>query len=278
MSKFRPRAIQCLCLVTAVFALSIGPRAFAQNQEPSKYLYVTNVELKPGHGEQFAKLESEIVAAVRTTKAPSYYLGSWPITGNSNRVLFIQGFGAYGDLEKNYVETMSKPAAAAVINKNGAAEGEIEVSRHNSVYEYRKDLSLRAGVDLEKAHFARVAVFSVKPGQQEAFEHALKEYVKGFDASVPEAHWAFFTKAYGERSGTTYLFISTMEKFAEMDTFDAGGKAFGEKVGPDVIAMLNAQASAAIESSEWNVVFFGNNISYVPEKWLTDSPDFWGKK
>jgi hypothetical protein len=265
-------------LILALGASTVIVRANAQNQEPSKYLYVTNVELKPGHGDQFAKLESEIVGSFRTAKSPSFYLGSWPITGDSDRVLFISGFGTYGELEKNYVETMSKPAVAAITNKNAAAEGEIEVSRHTSIYEYRKDLSLRAAVDLEKAHFARIAVFSVRQGQQEAFEHALKEYVKGFDASVPEAHWAFYTKAYGEGSGTTYLFISTMEKFAEMDTFDAGGKAFGEKVGPDVIAMLNAQASAAIESSEWNVVFFGNNISYVPDKWLSDSPDFWGKK
>ena len=42
--------------------------------------------------------------------------------------------------------------------------------------------------------------------------------------------------------------------------------------------MLSTQLSAAIESSEWDVVAFGNNISYVPEKWLSDSPDFWGKK
>ena len=265
-------------LLLAIGASTITVPANAQNQEPSKYLYVNNAELKPGHADQFAKLISEDAMAARTAKSPAYYLGSWPITGNSNRVLSIQGFPSYGDLQKNYVEMMSKPAVAAVLNKNDAALGEITVSRHTSIYEYRKDLSLRAGVDLEKSRLARFAVFHVRQGQQETFEHAVKEYVKGFETSVPEAHWATFAKAYGEGSGTTYLYISTMTNMAEMDAFDAGGKAFGEKVGSDVVAMLNTQMSAAIESSEWDVFAFGNNISYVPDQWLTDSPDFWGKK
>jgi hypothetical protein len=264
-------------LLLALGASTVTVRANAQNQEPAKYLFVTNVELKPGHGEQFAKLESEKVTAARSAKNPVFYLGSWSITGNDNRVLFIAGFPSYGDLEKNYAEMMSKPAVAAVINKNSAAQGELSVSQHGSIYQYRKDLSLRSGVDLEKARFAEVAVIHVRQGQQETFEHAAKEYVKGFEAA-PEAHWAFFAKAFGEGSGTTYLFISTMPRFAEVDAFDGNGKAFGEKVGQDVVAILNTQLSAAIESSEWDLVAFGNNISYVPDKWLSDSPDFWGKK
>jgi hypothetical protein len=267
--------------VAGALLLAVGVSTFtakAQTQEPSRYLYVNNIELKPGHADQFAKLASEVAASYRTAKSPSYTLGCWPITGNSNRVLFFSGFPAYGDLEKNYAEVMSKPAVAAVINKDFAAEGELSTSQHNSIYEYRKDLSLRANGDLEKARLARIAVITVRQGQQEAFEHAVKEYVKGFEASVPEAHWAVYAKSYGVGSETTYLYISAMPTIAEFDSFDAASKAFREKVGADVGAMLNTQMSAAIESAEWDVVYFGNNISYVPDQWLADSPDFWGKK
>ena len=278
MSKCNSVAIQFLCVVMTVFALATGPRALAQNQNPPKYLYVTNVELKPGHGEQFAKLQHEIVTADRTAKAPGFYLGTWSITGDYNRVLFMQGFSTYGELEKDHIDLMSKPAAAEVINKNFAAMGEFEVSARGSIYEYKNDLSLRAGVDLEKARGAVIAVFHVREGQQEAFERTVKEYVKGFETSVPDAHWATFAKSYGEGSGTTYLYISSTTSLAEMDALASQYKAFADKVGAEVVAMQNAQWSAAIDSSEWNVVYFGTEISYVPEKWLSDSPDFWGKK
>src|SRR5271163_4927991 len=106
--KFAMRLAGALLL--ALVASTVTVRANAQNQEPAKYLFVTNIELKPGHSGEFLKLESEKAAAARTAKSPAFYLGSWPITGNDNRLLFISGFPSYGDLEKNYMEMMSKSA------------------------------------------------------------------------------------------------------------------------------------------------------------------------
>jgi hypothetical protein len=63
-----------------------------------------------------------------------------------------------------------------------------------------------------------------------------------------------------------------------VDAEEASGKTFMKAAGPDLLAVLRAQSPSIVESAESNLFAFGTKISYVPDKWLTDSPDFWGKK
>jgi hypothetical protein len=42
--------------------------------------------------------------------------------------------------------------------------------------------------------------------------------------------------------------------------------------------MLRKSLDATVESSEADLFAFGPKISYVPQSWITSSPDFWGKK
>lgn len=283
MKQGRMGAMAPVVVALAALTLGAGPRAYAQHdmsQEtgPPKYLYLSNAELKPGHGSEFAKLENEEIEAMRAAKIKGNYFGMWSITGNTGRVLFFRGFDSYADLQKAHDETVGNATVGAVVSKDNAAEGLISVVHHGSIYEYQKDLSLNPPANLEDMRFMEIELFDVNPGQEEAFEHLAKEYKKAYESSLPAANWAIFQKALGEGSGTTYILVVPLKSLGDVDTMHANGKTFTQKAGPDLLALLRAQGTTIIKSEQSNLYAFGPKISYVPDKWLKDSPDFWGEK
>ncbi|MDR5729823.1 MAG: hypothetical protein RB191_20615 [Terriglobia bacterium] len=283
MRQDRMGGMAPIVVALAALALGAGPRAYAQHdmsQEtgPPKYLYLSNAELKPGHSGEFAKLENEEIEAMRAAKIAGHYFGMWSITGNTGRVLFFHGFDSYADLQKVHDETVGNATVEAAVSKNNAAEGLISAMHHASIYEYQKDLSLNAPASLEDMRFMEIELFEVIPGQEGAFEHLAKEYKKAYESSLPEANWVIFQKALGEGSGTTYILVVPLKSLGDVDTMHANDKTFTDKTGPDLLALLRAQGTTIIKSEESDLFALGAKISYVPDKWLTDSPDFWGKK
>lgn len=282
MKMIRTGLFASIPVALVALVLCSTPAARAQHspddmQGPPKYIYLSNVELKPGSSAAFAQLESEEIDALRAAKLPDIYFGMWSITGNTSRVIFFRGADSYADFQKTHDAIAGNAAVAAVMKKNNAAEGLLIANRHGSVYEYQKDLSLNPPPSLEKMRFADITLFTVRGGQEQAFEHLVKVYLKAY-ASVPGANFVTFQKQYGKGSGTTYMVVTPMESLAGVDAEAASGKTFMKEAGADLLAVLRAQGPSITESVESDLFAFGARISYVPDKWLTDSPDFWGKK
>ncbi len=281
--KIRNLSAAPLCLLIAGLTLNISaPAALAQHdagqvQGPSKYLYLSNVDLKPGQGNAFAKIEGEEVEALRAAHAPSHYVAMWPITGSSH-VLYFHGFDSFADLQKAHGETMAMSKLMDTLKADDAQEAPLVADRHTSIYSYEQDLSLNAPVDLSKMRFMRILLFHVRSGHEEDFEHVVKLFIKAYQSSIPDAHWAMFQKMYGVGSDNTYILVTPMESLSYVDVMHDNSKKFRDAVGEDQLQMLRKGLDAAVESSESDLFAFGAGISYVPDSWLTASPDFWGKK
>ncbi|MDE3186010.1 MAG: hypothetical protein KGM96_00630 [Acidobacteriota bacterium] len=280
--KFHSISFASLCLVLAGSTLCPNPTALAQQEagqvhSPSKYLYVSNVELKPNLSSAFAKLESDEIQAMRAANAPTHYVGMWSITGAS-RVLFLRGFDSFADLQKGHDETMAMSKLEDTLKTDDVAEAPLIVKRLSSIYSYEKDLSLGAPIDLSKMRFMRILLFHVRSGHGQDFQHVLKLFIKAYQSSVPEARWAMFEKMYGVGSGNTYMLATPMESLSVVDAMHENGKKFRDSVGEDQLQMLRNSLSAAVESEDASLFAFGPGISYVPDSWISSSPDFWGKK
>jgi len=74
------------------------------------------------------------------------------------------------------------------------------------------------------------------------------------------------------------ILVTPMASLSDVDVMIGSGKKFSDSTGEDQLSLLRQQADADVESSEADLFALGPNISYVPESWLTASPDFWGKK
>ncbi len=280
--KFQSRSVAALCLLCAGLTLNPIPAALAQQEagqvhSPSKYLYLSNVEIKPNQNGAYAKLESEEVQAMRAANAPSHYVAMGSITGGS-RVLYIHGFDSFADLQKAHDETMAMSKLEETLSADNASEAPMIAARSSSIYSYEKDLSLGGPIDLSKMRFMRIILFHVRRGHAQDWEHTVKLMIKAYQSSIPEAHWAMFEKMYGMGSDNVFILVTPMESLSVVDTMRENGKKFRDSVGEDQLQMLRKSLAADVESSDSNLFAFGPHISYVPDSWVTSSPDFWGKK
>ena len=271
-----------LCLLFAGLTLSPAPAALAQQEagqthSPSKYLYLSNVELKPEQSNAYGKLEGEEVDVLRAANAPSHYLAMWSITGGT-RVVYMHGFESFADLQKHHDETQAMSKLQDTLKADDAQEASLIADRKSSIYSYEKDLSLGTPIDLSKMRFMRILLFHVRSGHDEDFEHVVKLFVKAYQSSIPEARWAMFEKMYGVGSDNTYILVTPMESLSTVDDMHDNSKKFRDAVGEDQLHALRSGLDAAVESSEADLFAFGAKISYVPDSWLSSSPDFWGKK
>ncbi|MGC2162648.1 MAG: hypothetical protein WA634_12110 [Silvibacterium sp.] len=280
--KSRFGSVVPLCLLFAGLTLSAPPSLFAQHepgqmQGPSKYLYLSNVELKPEQGSTYAKIEGDEVQAMHAANAPSHYLSMVAITGSSN-VIYMHGFDSFADLQKDHDATMAMSKLMDTIKTDSASEASLIADRHSSVYSYEKDLSLNPDLDLSKQRFMRILLFHVRSGKDQDFEHVVKLFIKAYQSAIPDAHWAMFEKMYGVGSDNIYILVTPMESLSVVDVMHDNGKKFDDAVGADQLQMLRNGINASVESSESDLFALSPRISYVPDSWLTASPDFWGKK
>jgi hypothetical protein len=280
--KLRNHPAALLCLFFASLTLNPTRAALAQHeagqvQGPHKYLMLHNVELKPETGSAFAKIESDEVAALRAAHAPGHYFALWHITGG-NHVLFMRGFDSFADLQKDHDATVAMSQLEDALKADSAQEAPLVAESHTSIYEYEKDLSLNPELDLSKMRFVRALLFHVRSGHDEEFRHLAKLYVKAYQSAIPDARWAMFRKIFGEGSDNVYTLFTPMENLAYVDGIESSDEKFSAAVGEDQLQMLEKGVAAAVESSESDLFAFSPDTSYVPDSWLTASPDFWGKK
>jgi hypothetical protein len=214
---------------------------------------------------------------MRAAHAPSHYLAMWHITGGDH-VLFTHPFDSFADLQKDHDATVAMSQLEDTLKADDAQEAPLIAASHSSVYAYQNDLSLNADIDLSTMRFMRILLFHVRNGEDQEFRHLVKLYVKAYQSAIPDARWAMFQKIYGEGSDNVYILITPMENLAYVDKIEASDPKFADAVGEDQLQMLEKGTSAAIESSESDLFALSPDTSYVPDSWLSASPDFWGKK
>lgn len=279
--RYRFALTAALCLLAGItFTGTRWARAqqeAGQAHTPSKYLYVENVELKPEQSAAYAKIENDEIEALRAAHAPSHYLGMWAITG-STRTIYIHGFASFADLQREHDETVAMSKLGDTLRADDAQESSLVAAQHSSIYSYEKDLSLGDPIDLSKMRFMRIILFHVRSGHDPDWNHLVKLYIKAYKSAIPEARWAMFEKMYGVGSDNTYMLATPMESLSVVDDIHDSSKKFADAVGEDQLHALRSGLDAAVESSESDLFAFDAKISYVPDSWITSSPDFWGKK
>ena len=271
-----------LCLFAAGLAFTPAQAILAQHdagqaQGPSKYLFLENDELKPNTSFAYAKSQAEEVQAMRESKAPEHFVGMWGITG-ANHVLYLHGFDSFADLQKGHETTFAMPKMMDAMKTAEAGQAPLVANEHDSIYSFEKELSLNTDLDLSKMRFMRILLFHVRSGHDQDFRRLAKLFVKAYQSALPEARWAMFQKMYGVGSDNTYILVTPMEALGYVDGIVSSDKKFSEGVGQEQLQTLMSSLDAAVESSESDLFAFDPGLSYVPDSWLTSSPDFWGKK
>lgn len=268
-----------LCLLVAGSLLCARPAAAqipSGVHPPPKYIYLSNIAIKPNMTSSFIADESSEVQAERAANAPIQYFGMLSITG-SPRALFFAGFDSFADMQKEHDQGMSDAKLQDALKADYAAEAPVLSDTHGSIYKYRDDLSLNAAVDISQMRFFDITLFHVRNGHYQDWEHLVKIYAKAY-SSIAGSHWAMFEKLYGEDSDRTFILVTPIKALAEEDQAMIDGDNLPKTVGEDQMQLMRELGSQTVESSESDLFAINPQISYVPDAWVTASPDFWGKK
>ena len=91
---------------------------------------------------------------------------------------------------------------------------------------------------------------------------------------------ADIAQAAGLSRPTLYLEFPDKDAIfhAVVDAMVSGDKKFNDAVGEEQLQTLMKGLDAAVESSESDLFAFDAQLSYVPDSWISSSPDFWAKK
>jgi hypothetical protein len=243
---------------------------------PPKYIYLTNISIKPNMTGAVIADESTEVQAERAANAPINYFGMVSITG-SPRALFFAGFDSFDSMQKEHDQGMSDSKLQDALKAADATEAPALSQTYGSIYKFRDDLSLNSAIDISQERFFDITLFHVHSGHYQDFEHLVKLYMKAY-STIAGSHWAMFEKLYGEDSDRTFILVTPIKALAEEDQFMIDGDNLPKTAGDDQLQLMRELGSETVESSESDLFAIIPQISYVPAAWLTASPDFWGKK
>lgn len=269
-------------LFAAVFSFAgIGVCAAQQPasgvEAPPKVLVIFREYLKPGRaGTVHEKSESAFVQALTRAKWPTRYFAADSLSGRP-RTLFFNSYDSFADWEKDHEMMMKNPVLAKELDRDALADGDLLSDTDQAVLSFDEEQSLNPSVDIAQMHGFEVSVFRVRIGHRQEWNELVKLVTAAY-SKIPDMHWATYQLLYGESEGPTYVVFSPFKSGADLDKENGQDKQFMDALGPDGMKKLTELETTAIESTQTNLFVFDPAMSYPPEGWVKENPEFWKPK
>lgn len=246
-------------------------------EAPPKILVIFREYTKPGRaGSLHEKSESAFVRAMTQAKWPTHYFAADSLSGKP-RSLFFTAYDSFDAWEKDHVMLMKNPALGKELDRDALADGDLLSDTDQAVLSFDEDQSLNASVDIAQMHGFEISVFRIRVGHRQEWNELVKLVTAAY-AKIPDMHWATYELLYGEAEGPTYIVFSPFKSGADLDKESGQDKQFMSALGEDGMKKLSELESAAIESSQTNLFVFNPAMSYPPEAWVKENPEFWKPK
>lgn len=265
------------CLLSGAVLCAI-PFASGQTGLPTsqpKMLTIIREYLKPGMAADHAKHEAGWPAAFEKAKSPDYYIALSSLTG-APQVWYVVPVESHAVLAASMKREDKDSVLSAELERLSRRDAEF-ISGVSVVQAVgRPDLSLGIFPDTAKSRFYEVIMFSVRPGQTDAFEKIAKAYGTARKRVSPDASYRTYSVIAG-MAAPTYLVFVSVDDYAKFDQLAA------EQM--KVFASLTAEEKA--EFDKWRDVVVREETnrfrldpiqSYVPKEARAQDPEFWMPK
>jgi len=271
----RPRFLATLAAfaVLAVPAQLSGQSVWL-SPTPPPAIRIVRETAKFGTAAAHVANERAWVSTLRSKQVPYSYIGSVAASG-APEFWFIGGAKSFASLESLDQIYQQDKSLAQRLDTIMAREASFVTGVQTVLAAYRADLSHQpAFIQPDTRHFW-VTMFSVRPGQDEAFTAVMKAYTAGYAAAGIIAPWVTYQMVAGGNSPTFYV-IMPMESYETIDQDMANMAAVGATLlSPATIA---AQFQASVEHMDVQVLTISPQISYVPEEFANQDKSFWKAK
>lgn len=267
------------CIVALVLAGAVAPASLAAQAQwlsPTPPPAIRIVRETAQFGTTAAHLANERawVKALRSKKVAYSYVGALAASG-APQVWFIGGapsFEALGQLDRAY---QNDQTLLRQLDTLMAREAKFVVEAQTSLATYRPDLSFRPlFITPDTRHFW-LTIFTVRPGQEEAFADVVKAFVKAYGAASIPSPWVTYQVMAGATNPTYYVFLP-MESYGGLDQDLAAMPAVARQV-PSMTDLM-AKAAGSMLGVESQVLTIAPGVSYVPQDFANEDKQFWEAK
>lgn len=218
--------------------------------------------------------EKTWVATLRSKKVPYSYVGTVAASG-APEFWFFGGAESFAALEQLDQVYQGDKSLTRQLDTLMVREATWVVDVQTVLASYRADLSHQPMFIAPETRHFWVTTFTVRPGQDEAFNAVMKAYATAYTLAGVTAPWVTYQAVAGGPGPTFYL-IMPMESYAAIDADLSTMTAVGSKISsPTAIA---AQFSASVERMETQVLTLSPQISYVPSDFSNQDKAFWQAK
>lgn len=272
MKRLMWALLGCMLVVATATTMS----AQQAPQGPPKVLTIFREYVRPGHaGMAHEEAESAFVQAFKRANWPTHYFAVTALSGRP-RALFLTGYDSFAAWEKDNQATDKNAALSQALDRAAMADSDLLTETDAGTFVYRENYSLRPGVDIVHMRYFEISVFRVKQGHDKDWDELVKLVMNAYE-KLPDAHWATFEAVYGAPDGTFVVF-NPLKSLAETDRMLGEQKQFAAAMGEEGMRKLRELSAAAIDFSETNLFQFAPKMSYPPEAWINEDPDFWKPK
>ncbi len=273
-------------------ALLLASPGFAQEAPPGPppVLRITYEEIKPGSMGAHEKAVGSYLALFERAKVLNYRLGLVPVSGDTNQVVYLEGFDSFAAMEaldKKVEEAIGSNAAwQAELDQLDRQTGPLHAVQKSVIAVFRPDLSYRPlkmdGV--AKARYFTMNTTQLKPGRGADYVDFVKQFNRAREKAQIDDSIAVFQVTSGTPPGT-YVTFFLNRSLSEVDDFRKGMEArtknIDEALGGESVVKQRAERAERIfaEGSGSSVLYSVNRKLSRPLPQLAAfDPDFWTPK
>ncbi|HEX5004451.1 MAG TPA: hypothetical protein VFV65_04000 [Gemmatimonadales bacterium] len=271
----RPRLLTALAgLVLLATPIGLDAQSAWLGPTPPPVIRIVRETARFGTAAAHLANERNWVQALEKKQVPYSYVGTVAATGAAE-FWFIGGAESFAGFEQLDQIYQGDRSLAARLDTLMAREASFVTGVQTILASYRPDLSYQPVFILPETRHFWISTFTVRPGQEAAFDAMLKAYVAAYGAARVAAPWVTYQLAAGGPSPTFYLIVP-LTSYGDIDRDIAAGKAVGDKlVSPADVA---AKFSASTALLETQVLTISPQVSYVPEAFADQDKAFWKAK
>jgi hypothetical protein len=262
----------------------------ADPDAPPPVLVVYREQVKPGKMSAHEKVTTAFTALFTKASPESSWLGLTPIAGESNVVLYLQGYPSFAaaETERNKVDAALAQSAAmkTEMERLDGQGGDLIKASESAWFVYRPAMSFHPPklADVAKSRLVSISTVKVKPGRIPDF----LDYYKGLNAARDQANATWVsTAAYQSTvgaAGGTFVFFSFNKAMSELDDINAKSeerqKAIDAALGGEEVVKTRRQlvSEILVEPVTTNLYAISRGESHPSAQLAAADPDFWNAK
>lgn len=270
-SSVPTRSLHFSCLLLGLTA----SLAAQQMKGPPPYLQIFREEVKAGRTGPHPTTEAGWPRAFAKAKIPNYYIAMTTIFG-PDEAWFAAGVGSIAEIDEQNKAIEKAAGLTKELDRLALADAANISAHHSLLARYHPELSHGPEINPVEMRVWEALIFKVRPGHEGDFAQAANLYRTTVESAKASLPWATYEIMAG-MPGPVFIVFIPHKALAEIDPATGPMAAIEKAMNEETMKKFGALFEGF--NSVENLVFaVSPEMSYPRPEWVTQDPQFWGRK